>query len=55
MEQVFRYDRAADCFCSESQIPNEHFIYSVAVLEFIENAVNEQILNHQIGQDEQDF
>ena len=52
MEQVFKYNRPADCFCNESQIPDEHFIYSVAVMEFIEKAVNEQILNHKIGLDE---
>jgi len=39
MEKQFDYQQAADCFCSDGPIPDEHFIFSHAVLEFIENSV----------------
>lgn len=43
MKEVYNYREAADCFCSDNNTPDEHFVFSDSVMEFIDDAVNERI------------
>ena len=43
MDKVFKYEKAADCFCGNINL--SHFRFEEEVIEFIEQTVREKINN----------